>query len=151
MQWKEVALLVLRSVGLFVGAKPNVPLVRLVKIVFKKCGSAKKIKHEALSFRVGKKSIVKFICRPVVSIVVCQFISIMVVVSSVTLVYYYTLFPSITTTNSPLGVNCSKCWCNSKAVPRKNSSYILEISRAMQMRLVGCSSKLNSSISFFIR
>jgi len=29
-------------------AKPNVPLVRLAKIVFKKCGSAKKIKHEAL-------------------------------------------------------------------------------------------------------
>jgi len=25
------------------GAKPNVPLVRLAKIVFKKCGSAKKI------------------------------------------------------------------------------------------------------------
>ena len=56
-----------------VGAKPNVPLVRLAKIVFKKCGSAKKIKHEALGCRVGKKSAVKFICRPVVSIIFCQF------------------------------------------------------------------------------
>jgi len=58
--------------ALCVGAKPNVPLVRLAKIVFKKCGSAKKIKHEALGCRVGKKSAVKFICRPV-SIIVCQF------------------------------------------------------------------------------
>ena len=41
---KKVALLVLRRVGLCVGAKPNVPLVRLPKIVFKKCGAAKKIK-----------------------------------------------------------------------------------------------------------
>jgi hypothetical protein len=54
-------------------AKPNVPLVRLVKIVFKKCGSAKKIKHEALGCRVGKKSAFKFICRLVVSIIFCQF------------------------------------------------------------------------------
>ena len=54
-------------------AKPNVPFVRLAKIVFKKCGSAKKIKHEALGCRVGKKSVVKFICRPDVSIIVCQF------------------------------------------------------------------------------
>ena len=46
--------------ALCVGAKPNVPLVRLAKIVFKKCGSAKKIKHEALGCRVGKKSAVKF-------------------------------------------------------------------------------------------
>jgi len=46
---------------LCVGAKPNVPLVRLAKIVFKKCRSAKKIKHEALGCRVGKKSAVKFI------------------------------------------------------------------------------------------
>jgi hypothetical protein len=52
-----------------VGAKPNVPFVRLVKIVFKKCGSAKKIKYEALGCRVGKKSAVKFICRPVVSMI----------------------------------------------------------------------------------
>jgi len=59
--------------ALCVGAKPNVPLVRLAKIVFKKCGSAKKIKHEALGCRVGKKSVVKFICCPVVSIIFCQF------------------------------------------------------------------------------
>jgi hypothetical protein len=59
--------------ALCVGAKPNVPLVRLAKIVFKKCGSAKKIKHEALGCCVGKKSAVKFICRPNVSIIVCQF------------------------------------------------------------------------------
>ena len=56
-----------------VGAKPNVPFVRLVKIVFKKCGSEKKIKHEALGCRVGKMSAVKFICRPVVSIIFCLF------------------------------------------------------------------------------
>jgi hypothetical protein len=43
--------------ALCVGAKPNVPLVRLAKIVFKKCGSAKKIKHEALGCHVGKKSV----------------------------------------------------------------------------------------------
>ena len=54
-------------------AKPNVPFVRLAKIVLKKCGLAKKIKHEALGCRVGKKSAVMFICCPVVSIIVCQF------------------------------------------------------------------------------
>jgi len=59
--------------ALCVRAKPNVPLVRLAKIVFKKCGAAKKIKHEALGCRVGKKSAIKFICRPDVSIIVCQF------------------------------------------------------------------------------
>jgi hypothetical protein len=41
-------------------AKPNLPLVRLAKIVFEKCGSA-------------KKSDVKFICRPDVSIIFYQF------------------------------------------------------------------------------
>ena len=61
------------GLALCVGAKPNVPLVRLAKIVFKKCGSAKKIKHEALGCRVGKKSAIKFICRPDVSIIVCSF------------------------------------------------------------------------------
>jgi hypothetical protein len=71
--------------ALCVGAKPNVPLVRLAKIVFKSCGSAKKIKHEALGCRVGKKSAVKFICRPVVSIIS---VSLMVVGSSVTLCKY---------------------------------------------------------------
>ena len=61
------------ALALCVGAKPNVPLVRLVKIVFIKCGSVKKIKHEALGCRVGKKSAVKFICSPVVLIIVCLF------------------------------------------------------------------------------
>jgi len=59
--------------ALFVGAKTNVPLVQLAKIVFKKCGSTKKIKHEALGCRVGKKSAITFICCSVVSIIVCQF------------------------------------------------------------------------------
>jgi hypothetical protein len=59
--------------ALCVGAKPNVPLVRLANLVFKKCGAAKKIKHEALGCRVGKKSAVKFICCPVVSIIFCLF------------------------------------------------------------------------------
>ena len=59
--------------ALCVGAKPNVPLVRLAKIVFKKCGSAKKIKHETLGCRVGKKCAFKFICRSNVSIIVCPF------------------------------------------------------------------------------
>ena len=67
-----------------VGVKPNVPLVRLAKIVLKKCGSAKKIKHEALGCRVGKKSAVKFICRLVALIIVSQ---LMVVVSVFTLAY----------------------------------------------------------------
>jgi hypothetical protein len=56
-----------------VGAKPNVPLVRLAKIVLKKCLSIKKIKHEALGCRVGKKSAVEFICCLKVSIIFCQF------------------------------------------------------------------------------
>jgi hypothetical protein len=71
---------------LSVGAKPNVPLVRLVKIVFKKCGSAKKIKHEVLGCRVEKKSAVKFMLS-------CRFdnlsVSLMVVVSSVSLAYNF--------------------------------------------------------------
>jgi len=54
-------------------AKPNVPLVRLAKIVFKKCAVGKKIKHEALGWRVGKKSAVKFKCCLVVSIIFCRF------------------------------------------------------------------------------
>jgi hypothetical protein len=62
------------GLALCVGAKPNVPLVRLAKIVFKKCGSAKKIKHEALGCRVGKKSACKLsIYFPDVSIIFCQF------------------------------------------------------------------------------
>ena len=65
-------------------AKPNVPFVRLAKIGFKKCGLAKKIKHEALGCRGGKKSAFKFICCPVVKIIVVSF---MVVVLTVTLAY----------------------------------------------------------------
>ncbi|NDC30894.1 MAG: hypothetical protein EBZ58_08175 [Bacteroidetes bacterium] len=33
------------ELALCVGAKPNVPLVRLAKIVFKKCGEKKNKKH----------------------------------------------------------------------------------------------------------
>ena len=61
------------ALGLWEVVKPNVPFVRLAKILFKKCGSAKKIKQEALGCRVGKKSAVKFICRFKFSIIVCQF------------------------------------------------------------------------------
>jgi hypothetical protein len=71
VRFQKVALLVLPNGWLCaVEAKPNVPLVRLAKIIFKKCGSAKKIKHEALGCRVGKKSAIKFICCSKVSIIV---------------------------------------------------------------------------------
>jgi len=59
--------------ALCVGAKRNVPLARLVKIVLKKCGPAKKIKDEVLVCRVGIKSSVKYICCPNVSIIICQY------------------------------------------------------------------------------
>jgi len=60
-----------------VGAKPNVPMCGWLNFkIF--CAVAKKIKHEALNCRVGKKSAVKFICRPDVLII---FVSLMVVVS----------------------------------------------------------------------
>jgi hypothetical protein len=43
VRWQKVALLVLQSVGLCVGAKPNVPLVRLARIELKKmCGGKNK-------------------------------------------------------------------------------------------------------------
>jgi hypothetical protein len=46
MRWQKMALLILRRVGpdcyRDVGAKPNVPLVRLAKIVFKKVRWEKK-------------------------------------------------------------------------------------------------------------
>ena len=43
MCWQKVALLVLRRVGSCVGAKPNLPLVRLTKIELKKmCGGKNK-------------------------------------------------------------------------------------------------------------
>jgi hypothetical protein len=50
-------------------AKPNVPFVRWEKNFKIFCAVEKKIKHEALGCRVGKKSAVKIICRPVVSII----------------------------------------------------------------------------------
>jgi len=68
-----VALLVLPKGRIVSGAKPKEPLVRLAKIALKNVGRQKKIQHEALGCRVGKKLAVKFICRPVVSIIVCQF------------------------------------------------------------------------------
>ena len=46
-RWQKMALLVLRRVGLCVGAKPNVPLVRLAKIAFKKCAVEKNKNTEA--------------------------------------------------------------------------------------------------------
>jgi hypothetical protein len=51
-----------------VGAKPNVPMCGWQNFkIF--CAVGKKIKHEALGCRVGKKSAVKFICCPVVLII----------------------------------------------------------------------------------
>jgi len=47
---KKMALLVLRRVGLCVGAKVNVPFVLLAKIVFKKCVVGKNKNTEALTF-----------------------------------------------------------------------------------------------------
>jgi hypothetical protein len=46
--------------------------VRLAEFQNILCGG-KKIKHEVLGCRVGKKYAVKFICRPDVSIIFCQF------------------------------------------------------------------------------
>jgi hypothetical protein len=54
-------------------AKPNVPFAGWHRISKYFVRWGKKIKHEALGCRVGKKSAVKFICRPVVSIIVCSF------------------------------------------------------------------------------
>jgi len=60
-----------------VGAKPNVPMCGWQNFkIF--CAVTKKIKHDALGCRVGKRSAVKFICIPV---------SLMVVVSVFTLAY----------------------------------------------------------------
>jgi hypothetical protein len=81
--WQKMALLVLLKGRLVGWAKPNVPFVRWKNFkIF--CAVGKKIKHEALGCRVGKKSAVMFICRSVVSII---FFSLMVVVSSNTLAY----------------------------------------------------------------
>ena len=59
--------------ALCVWANANVPFVRLAKNFKIFCAEGKKIKHEALGCRVGKKSTVKFICCPNVSIIVSQF------------------------------------------------------------------------------
>ncbi|QQR95738.1 MAG: hypothetical protein IPJ93_03175 [Bacteroidota bacterium] len=48
-RWQKMALLVLRRVGLCVGAKPNVPFVRLAKIVLKKCAVEKNKNTEVLA------------------------------------------------------------------------------------------------------
>ncbi len=77
-RWQETALLVLRRVGLCVGAKPNVPFVRLAKIVFKKCGSAKNKKYR----RVGKEC--RLTLRPFV-------ISFLCLCSPVKMVYFFRL------------------------------------------------------------
>jgi len=50
---QEVALLVLRRVGLCVGAKPNVPLVRLAKIELKKMCVGENKNTEGLAISVG--------------------------------------------------------------------------------------------------
>ena len=73
MRWQKNGSFGFAKGRLVCRAKPNVLFVRLAKIVFKKCGLAKKIKHEDLGCCVGKKAAVKFICRPNVSIIVCQF------------------------------------------------------------------------------
>ncbi len=52
------------------GAKPKVPFV---KIVFLIMWVGKKNKTPTLSCHIGKKSAVKFICRPGVSIIFYQF------------------------------------------------------------------------------
>ncbi len=83
VRWQEMALLVLRRVGLCVGQNQMCHLCGWQNFkIF--CAVEKKIKHEALGCRVGKKSAVKFICRPIVSIIS---VSLMVVVSSFTLAY----------------------------------------------------------------
>ncbi len=51
-RWKKMALLVLRSVGLSVGAKPNVPMCGWLKLFFKKM-RRKKNKKLRVGFSVG--------------------------------------------------------------------------------------------------
>ena len=85
---QKMALLVLPNGWLCVsGQNQMCHLCGWLKL-FLKNAVGKKIKHEALGCRVGKKSAVKFICRPVVSIIS---VSLLVVVSSVTLAYKYLL------------------------------------------------------------
>ena len=76
-RWQKMALLVLRRVGLCVGAKPNVPFVRLAKIVFKKVRRKKNKKH-----RVGNEF--RLTLRPFV-------ISFLCLCSPVKMVYFFRL------------------------------------------------------------
>ena len=80
-RWRETALLVLRRVGLCVGAKPNVPFVRLAKIVFKKVRRKKSKKH-----RVGNEF--RLTLRPFV-------ISFLCLCSPVKMVYFFRLIVSM--------------------------------------------------------
>ena len=85
-----MALLVLPKDQLCVsGQNQMCHLCGWLKLFLKNAGRQKKIKHEALGCRVGKKSAVKFICCSVVSIIS---VSLMVVVSSVTLAYNVEVF-----------------------------------------------------------
>jgi hypothetical protein len=79
-RWKKRLFWFCEGAALCVGAKPNVPFVRLAKIVFKKCGSAKKNKTRS----VGLSRRNKVRCK--VYMLSCRFdnlsVSLMVVVSS---------------------------------------------------------------------
>jgi len=55
VRWQKMALLVLRRVGLCVGQKPNVPFVRLAKIVFKKMCGGEKNKTRSVGLSCRKK------------------------------------------------------------------------------------------------
>ena len=57
------------------GAKPNVPFVRLAKIVFKKCEVGKNKNTEALAFGSA-------VCRFNCPVKLCLFLSFILVVSS---------------------------------------------------------------------
>jgi len=70
MRWQKMALWVLRRVGLSGKTKCAICVVAEFQNIL--CGG-KKLKHEALGCRVGKKSAVKFICLPIASIIVCSF------------------------------------------------------------------------------
>jgi hypothetical protein len=76
-------------------AKPNVPFVRMAKNFKIFCAVGKKIKHEALGCSVGKRSAVKFICCPVVSIIFCQFNGCCVGLLRLPITYIYAQFFAI--------------------------------------------------------
>ena len=63
------------ALALCVGAKPNVPLVRLAKIVFKKCAVEKNKNTEALAFG---SAVCLFNCP----VTLCLFLSFILAVSS---------------------------------------------------------------------